>query len=126
MKKALIILTMAVCLCGTAWATTIVQTKNFNGIPAMAGSSTFDQFDDNGGMYTLNSIQVSLYLQIVGGELILDNDGELAASGTLQFGAKGTLISTDVSLLDSTPTPIPGEATAFNSQAFNLDPNTGD
>jgi len=126
MKKTPAILAMAVCLCGTAWATTIVQTKNFSGIPDMVGSSTFDQFDDNGGMYILNFIKVSLYLQTTGGQLILDNDSDLPAAGTFEFGANGTISSTDVALLDSSVQPIPGQVEAYNSQAFSLDPNIGD
>ena len=119
MKKTLTIIAMAVCLCGTAWATTIVQTQNFSGIPNMLGSSTFNQFDNSGG-YILNSVQVKLYLQTSGGQLILDNDSNLPASGNFQFGAKGTISSTDVALLNSLAQPIPGEVEALNSQVFNL------
>jgi hypothetical protein len=122
--KALTILAMVVCLCGTAWANLIVQTQPFGGIPELAGSLTFNQFDDS--LYTLNSIKVLFYLQASGGELILDNDSHLPASGNFEFGAKGNISSTDVSLLDSSLLPIPGQVTAYNIQAFALDPNIGD
>jgi hypothetical protein len=125
MKKTLIILVMAFCLCGTAWATIITQTKNFSGTPNMLGSSTFNQFDNTGG-FILNSVHVKLYLQATGGQLILDNDSNLPASGTFEFGAKGTISSTDVTLLNSSAQPIPGEVAALNSQGFNLEGNVGD
>lgn len=105
---------------------TISQTQLFNGIPNFSGSLTFNQFDNHGGIWTLQSIQVSLTLQASGGQLILDNESSLPASGTFQFGAKGNITSTDVALLNSTFQPVPGEVSAIYSQAFSLAANTGD
>jgi hypothetical protein len=102
----------------------ITQTKTFSGIPSMSGPFTFNQF--NTGLGTLTSIQVQLNLQTSGGELKLDNDSHQSASGTFEFGAQGTINSTDVSLLNSSFLSIPGTANAYHSGSFSLDPNVGD
>jgi hypothetical protein len=108
-----------------AFALTITQTKNFSGIPNMNGSLNFNQFNNSGGL-TLTSIQVSLALQTNGGQLTLDNDSNSPASGTFQFGAKGNISSTDVTLLNTIFQPVPGEVNAIYSSAFSLAANTGD
>jgi hypothetical protein len=125
-KKFLIFFAAALLVTAVpAFALTIPQTKDFNGIPNMSGSLNFNQFNNSGGL-TLTSIQVSLYLQATGGELRLDNDSDSPASGTFQFGAKGNISSTDVALLNTLLQPIPGEVNATHSQAFSLAGNVGD
>jgi uncharacterized membrane protein len=57
----------------------------------------FDQFDESLG--NLRSIAILFCLQITDGQLILDNDGTSRATGDLQFGARGSISSTDVVLL---------------------------
>ena len=111
-----------------AFATPIPQTKPFSGVPDMNGVLAFDKFDTHGGTWVLDSIQVKLNLETSGGTFKLDNDSELPASGTFFFGAKGTISSTDVALLNSSlvPLAIPGQAMAYHSEAFSLDPNVGD
>jgi hypothetical protein len=129
MKKMLTISVIAVCFCGTAWATpspAIVQMKFFGNTPDMGGAATFNQFNDNGGTYILDSVQVLFHLQTSGGQLILDNDSPEAAAGTFQFGANGAISSTDVILLNSSYMPIPGEVTVFNSEGFSLAANVDD
>ena len=109
-----------------AFALTIPQTKPFSGIPSMSGSLAFDQFDTHGGTWVLNSIKVTLNLETSGGELTLDNDSALPASGTFEFGAKGSITSTDVGLVNSVLVAIPGQVNAYHSAAFNLAANVGD
>ena len=111
---------------GPAIGATITQVETFSGTPDLTRTLTFDEFDDLGGTLTLTSIQVSVSLSAIGGQLILDNDGESSASGSFDFGAKGDISSTDVSLLDAGLLPVTSEVQAGHNQAFSLDPNTGD
>ncbi len=107
-----------------AFAAVITQIKTFSGLPNFNGSKTFNQF--NPGLGTLNSIQVTLALQTSGGQLVLDNDSTSPASGTFQFGAKETISSTDVTLLNTSFQAVPGEVNAIYSQAFSLAANVSD
>ncbi|MDD5010518.1 MAG: choice-of-anchor E domain-containing protein [Phycisphaerae bacterium] len=113
---------------GLASAATITQTQNFSGIPNISGPLAFNKF--NAALGTLTSIQVGLSLQTSGGQIILDNDSTSLASGNFQFGAKGSISSSNVSLIDSSSMPIPGvapnTANAFHSGAFSLAANVGD
>ena len=128
MCKALLcsIVVAVVLVAGPAMAAQIIQTEAFSGTPDLTRTLTFDEFDDLGGTLTLTSIQVSVSLSAIGGQLILDNDGESSASGSFDFGAKGDISSTDVSLLDAGLFPVTSEVQAGHNQAFSLDPNTGD
>lgn len=95
----------------------ITQTLTFSGIPTFGRTLTFDQFDTNDG--TLNSIFISITLNVEDGQLVLDNDGEDSASGSFDFGAKGDMSSTDVNI-----TIAPTEA--YYTDNFNLAGNVGD
>ena len=123
-KKFLAICAVLALTAGLTFAATITQTQTFSGIPNMNGSLTFNQFDSSLG--TLTSIQVRLSLQTSGGRLILDNDSASSASGTFEFGANGSIGSTDVSLMDTSLQPITDLTEAFYSQAFSLDANVDD
>jgi hypothetical protein len=107
-----------------AFAITTTQSQSFGGIPNMTGALTFNQFNTSLG--TLQSIQVLLYLESSNGEVILDNDGAGAASGTFEFGATGNLSATDVAMFDTSFQPIPSQVGAYYTGAFNLAANTGD
>lgn len=111
---------------GLVSAATITQTHPFSGIPNMSGFLTFNQFDSNGGAWILQSIQVSLFLQANGAQIALDNDSSLPASGSFGFGVNGSLSSTDVTLLDSSPQAIPQQVIVDYNQVFGLDPDNGD
>jgi len=111
---------------GLASAATITQTNYFSGIPNMTGLLAFNQFDNHGGTWTLQSIQVSLTLQTNSAQLRLDNDSTMPASGTFEFGVNGSISSNDVALLDSSLQPLPGQVVTYYSQAFNLAPDDGD
>lgn len=129
MKRLVCVLLLAsflIIVIPVADSAVITQTKNFSGIPSINGSLAFNKFDTHGSAWTLNSIQVSLTLQSSGGWLRLDNDGANPASGNFEFGAEGTINSTNVSLLSSSFTAIPGQVNACHSQAFSLAANIGD
>ena len=124
-------ITVAVCLllACAASAATITQTETYSGTPNLSRTFTFDEFDDLGGTLTLVSIEVLVELNIDGGKLILDNDGDDPASGTYEFGAKSDISSTDVSLLKvvGPPTePVVAELSSLTSGAFSLAAQTGD
>lgn len=124
-KKILLIFAAALFVYGTAvpvFAATIPQTKSFGpNTPNMIKTLTFNQFDDNGGAYTLNSIQILFSLTSSGGQLILDNDSTEPASGTFAFGAKGNISSADVGLLKTgLIVPVVAQLDATHSSAFSL------
>ena len=126
MKKYIAALVVSLALCGLATAAQTIQTETFSGTPNLTRTFTFDQFDDMGGSLTLLSIQVLVDLDVSGGSLTLDNDGEGAASGAFEFGAKGDISSSDVPLLDGSFQPVTAEVQALTTGAFALDPNIGD
>ena len=96
MKK--IIVTMLL-ISGVASAAVVTQTETFSGTPSFNRALTFNQFDDNDGAYTLDSVTVRLYLTTsAGAQLDVDNDGELATEGTASFGSLGSLSSVHVFL----------------------------
>jgi hypothetical protein len=125
-KSFLLIFAVALFItAGLASAASITQTKPYGpDTPNMSGSLTFNKFDSSLG--TLTSIQVLFALQTTGGQLVLDNDSPSLASGNFQFGAKGTISSSNVSLLNTSFQPIPGQANAYHSGTFSLQPNVGD
>jgi len=114
-------------LCSGAMGLTITQTEDFIGTPNLSETLTFDQFDDQGGALTLQSIEVITELDVDGGTFILDNDGDEAASGFFVFGAIGNISSTDVDLLDAAALPVTSQLDAlYGPQAFSLTANSGD
>ena len=88
MLRMLVVPAFVLCLCAVGSATVITQTETFNGTPNLNRTFTFDEFDDLGGTLTLQWIRVTVTLDAVGGQIILDNDGENPASGSFEFGAK--------------------------------------
>jgi opacity protein-like surface antigen len=125
--KQLLTIAAALMICSAAAsAATISETESFSGTPNLTQTLNFDQFDDQGGTLTLQSIQVTISMQVCDGQLVLDNDGEQAASGTFEFGAKADIASTDVSLVDSTLQPVTAELEAIHTGSFSLDANVGD
>ena len=79
MKKARLVTAWHICMsillisfvAATAHSDIITQTENFSGIPNLFPSLTFEQFNDMGGAYTLDSIEVSFNLDINGGFLVI-------------------------------------------------------
>jgi hypothetical protein len=109
---------------GATSASTITQTKTFSGIPSMSGILNFNKFNPASG--TLTSVQFTLNLNTSGGTLILDNDSALPASGNFEFGANGSISTSDVPLFTNSFGPVPGTVTAYHNGSFNLTANTGD
>lgn len=125
MQKLVIITLLGLLAATTVNASQVSQTLLIGpNTPNFGQTLTFNQFDSSLG--TLNSIYISLTLNIDGGRLILDNDSDDYASGTFEFGAKGSITSTDVSLLNASFQPVIDPLSAINSGAFSLDPNEGD
>ena len=122
------LITAVVCLlsAGLASAGTITQTETYSGTPNLSRTFTFDEFDDLGATLTLTSIQVLVDLNVEGGVLILDNDGEDPAAGTYEFGAKSDISSVDVSLLDGAFQPVTAELAGLTTGGFSLAANVGD
>jgi hypothetical protein len=126
-KRFLIFLAAALFVAAVpAFALTITQTKDFNGISNFSRNLTFNKFNNNGGSYTLNSIQVTVALNVNGGQITIDNDGESPASGTYAFGATTTILSLDVNLVNSSFYLIQGNARATHTDTFDLEGNVGD
>ncbi|PKL43331.1 MAG: hypothetical protein CVV39_08610 [Planctomycetes bacterium HGW-Planctomycetes-1] len=123
-KTALTAFVFILIISRLSMADPIVQKQTFGGTPNISGVLAFNQFDESVG--NLTSIQITLFLQSSGGRLILDNDNEYPVSGTLEFGAKGIISSTDVSLVNASSAYIPGEVGAYHSGTFNLAGNVGD
>jgi len=127
MARTLSVMTFAMLFASVgASGDTITQTLPYCGTPNFSQFLTFDEFDDGGGMYTLQSIQVLMDMEVCGGALVLDNDGVDPASGTFEFGAKGDISSVDVSLLNASFQPVVAELEAWHSGGFSLDGNVGD
>jgi hypothetical protein len=126
-RPAIIVATVALSVFASgAMGYTLTQTEPFSGTPNFTQTVTFDQFDDQGGALSLQSISVTVVLNVQGGQLILDNDGVDPASGNFEFGAKGDISSTDVSLVDSLFQPVTSELSSIHSGPFSLAGNVGD
>ncbi|MEN6372024.1 MAG: choice-of-anchor E domain-containing protein [Armatimonadota bacterium] len=123
---AIIAVIAVLVLSTSSLAGTISQTKTFTGTPSLNRVLTFDKFNDQAGSGTLTSIQVILTLDVNGGKLVLDNDGELVATGTFGLGGKCDISSSQVSLLTDSNQPLFGMAEAGHSGSFSLAANEGD
>ncbi len=112
---------------GSANAATIMQSQSYGpNTPNFGSVTTFNQF--NPALGTLLSVKVKVDLQINGGFLQLDNDGNDPAAGSAELGAKTNITSTDVSLLNAIAQPVipaPG-VQASNSSPFAIAGNDGD
>ncbi len=115
---------MVVLSSASAFAAIYSQVQNFSGIPNINNTFTFNQFDTSLG--TLTGIQITLTVNSQGGIYVLDNDSASAASGIFEFGAMGSISSTDVILLNSLFASIPGSVGAYQTQTFSLAADNGD
>ena len=95
-----------------------VQVQSFSGVPNLAETLTFDQFD--GDIADLLDICITLEITAIGGQAIVDNDGAQAGLATVDFGVEGTLSAPVVNLF-----PTPSVAVASNN-VFNLAADDGD
>ena len=128
MQKYIHLLSLVLLSCQViAQADTIVQTENYDGTPDYVQTLTFDQFDDQGGTLTLQSIRVDVTLTVTGGSLKTDNDGAEAASGGVEFGAE-VLLTPSVSMIDSAYQQIiqSGDVKATGGTTLSLSADDGD
>ncbi|MEN6384404.1 MAG: hypothetical protein ABFD79_04330 [Phycisphaerales bacterium] len=124
LKKSFFFLFVLLICSQSGLSAMLTEIEYFGGSPNLKGSLTFNQFnnfEDN-----LVSISMLLCVQTYDGMLILDNDGRTAVSGTLQFGAKGNISSTDVILLNSSYMPALKTCSAVCEEPFNLSADNGD
>lgn len=99
----------------------IFQSLSFGpDTPNYSDTLTFDKFDDQGGTRVLLSVLVGMELDISGGWLGVDNDGQEQAIVDVDLGATGEVTSTDVTVFPAVET---GASTQSN---FLLDPDDGD
>ena len=104
--------------------TTIVQTRDFDGVPNFSQPLLFAKYSGNAA--DIISVNVSYSLTIEGGQFIIDNDANTPASLTANFGAKLNATSDDVQLRDNGFNLIIDDVAALNSGTFDLAPNQGD
>lgn len=94
---------MVLLFSSVSMAATISDQADFSGVNSLL-ELTLDQFDDSQG--TLNSIYVELYVESLGGYLIIDNDAASSLSGNAEFGASATYLTSSVTMKDGTGTDI--------------------
>ncbi len=105
----------------------ITQSQGFGGQPSLTKVVEFAQFDPSYG--TLASVEWRFNLGIEGGSLTVDNDGAVPAQVSVQLGARGSLASDDVPLLNSSLQPILSGSTSVSASTgstFNLAADNGD
>jgi len=105
MKKAFSLIVLAAAsLTGLSQAATIVQTETFAFVPNGSQVLTFDQFDSNSGLFTLQSVTISITLNKTGGSLQVDNDSATAGTINLTHQIQASLASSlgATSLLNTT------------------------
>lgn len=108
-------------------AAAITQTQSFKPTtPSFTVPLTFNQFNTLGGARTLESVYVELTLNVSGGDATVDNDGVESGSVTVSFGGKGSLSSSDVSLVNSSFQPIAQNVQAVTTGSSSLGPDDGD
>jgi hypothetical protein len=104
-------------------AAVVTQTISYSGLPTLNAALVFDKFDSTLG--TLTSVQITANLNSSGGDLIMDNDSEEAASGTFSFGADANFAASE-GFVDGSFQPVIAPLNATFTGAVNLDPNIGD
>jgi hypothetical protein len=111
----------------TGSATTITQAQGFAALPGVRQDIAFDRFDPSRGR--LLSVEWRLLLDIDGGAQTVDNDDLAPKTVTVNLGARGSLFSEDVTLLDASMHPILREeaaVTAATSTQLVLAADDGD
>lgn len=126
-RCVLAVLVLLACMVSHLQATVIVQGQGFEGKPSFQKPLTFNQFDPSLGV--LQAVRLDFSLDISGGSLTVDNDSPLPTTVSVELGAKGQLLSHDVSLLNESSMPLLSGATAVsvsNGATFELAPDNGD
>jgi hypothetical protein len=126
-RKCILFVTAAVLAAGSLHAAVITQTKTFGGQPNYSSILTFNQFNDMGGIYTLNSILIEVTLNTAAGaSLGIDNDGQQAAAGTVEFGSNGGITASSVTLLKTDFSTFYAALVATSSKPMSLTGDNGD
>jgi hypothetical protein len=126
MKKILLIIPALLVACAVQ-ADTITQTRTFSGQPNYSSVLTFNQFDNHGGAWTLESIYISVVLNTASGAYLgIDNDGLTSADGTVSFGSNGSITGSSVTLLTPSFTTFYAALVSTSSKQMLLDADDGD
>lgn len=107
-------------------AASLTQTETFGFVPTGSATLTFNQFDDLGGLLTLDSITITFLLEKSGGSYQADNDSATGGSVTLTHQLQGSLSSSDVNLISTTFQPIGSSLLVTSSTNTTLTATTGD
>ncbi len=101
MKKKFVVVCVAAILAIPIFANAIQITQ----IDAVNGewldfnkSWTFDKFDDNGGVFELEWVRMTIHTQITYGWFIVDNDALLPANVTINYNVMTSLTSPDLTI----------------------------
>lgn len=124
MMRKIAIITGFLMFAQPTFSTTYTQQETFSGQPIFAITKTFEQFNPSWG--TLDSIRITLNLDITGGQLRVDNDGLEVSAGNAYFGAEGTLSSSDVLLKNTSDNNVWDGLITCTSTFFNLAADDGD
>lgn len=123
--RAVVALALVAFVAAAASGAQVTTTQSFSGTPDFSRTLTFDQID-LGPNCTLNWIKVTLTGNVNGGQFILDNDSEEAASGIFEFGATNSIGSSSVPMLDASFSPVVGQVKVVHAEEFALSANEGD
>ena len=127
MKKNTIIIAALLLAAVSLQAATITQTNTFSGSPNYSSVLTFNKFNDYGGAFTLNSIFINVVLNTEAGAYLgIDNDGQTAASGSVEFGSSGSLSSDYVSLRKVGTGSFSGTLKSISLKTMNLSADDSD
>lgn len=106
MKKTGLVITSLLLISGSLHAATITQTHYIathgpgSNLDPWTDTWSFNKFDTQGGVLTLNSVRVQFSIQAWGGYIGSDNDGGTSADGSISLDVNGSLSSSDVNLLN--------------------------
>jgi len=125
MKSRILLITLASIGFASAY-TTIPQIQPYSFIPTGSATLTFNQFDTNGGLYTLTGITITTVVNKTNGSLFLDNDSADPASGNVTQTVTITLSSLDVALIDGVLQPIGNNISATSTYFATVGADNGD
>lgn len=127
MKKTSLKIAALLLVAGSTQAATITQTRTFSGQPNYSADMSFNRFDDHGGAWTLTNIFIQVTLNTAAGaSLGIDNDGAVAANGSVEFGSSGILSSEDVGLNKVGTGAFSGSLKSVSQKTMNLSADDGD
>lgn len=100
----------------SAQAVQFSQLLNYGtNVPDFTETLTFDKFDFDAA--DVNWIKVVLSNDISGGQAAVDNDGVNPATVNISFGAETSMLSTDVTLLNTSFQPVVADVSTVTEQS---------